>query len=383
LTLIVPKKILILYTSVGLGHKSIAENIGYHLGQAGFEVKLFDALQLQAGPLVSAWTWLHQFINRHLPFIWQWLYTHADRGWFAKLTLPNRVKAASRNYRHIKQAIDEFQPDLVIATQTSASAVVQYLKQRGWYKGLFAIAFSDYHLHRYWLYGAADFYWVNIEEQKQEMARLGIPAEKIFVLGMTLPPRLPVDIAAVKQKLGIAPDERVVLVASGSLGTGLPVRWFATLAKQIAELPKTRLVIVCGKNRALYEALNRLNLPGTIVQGYYSPLAELYAISNIFLTKPGGLTIAETLQWHLPVLVTHWLPGGEELNYNYLAARCLILPKSETTGFASIVPVISVELAAGKFRESLISNSHSIQLTQAGHEGQALVLAVKKAFHDV
>ncbi len=53
------KKILIFYTSVGLGHKSIAENIGWYLeqpvspgasrGGAGFEVKFADIGKVQEG----------------------------------------------------------------------------------------------------------------------------------------------------------------------------------------------------------------------------------------------------------------------------------------------------------------------------------------------
>ncbi len=43
------RKIIILYTSIGLGHKYIALNIGYHLEKAGFEVKYHDVLELQTG----------------------------------------------------------------------------------------------------------------------------------------------------------------------------------------------------------------------------------------------------------------------------------------------------------------------------------------------
>ena len=43
------KKILILYTSVGLGHKTLAENIGWQLQQEGMEVKLADIGKVQKG----------------------------------------------------------------------------------------------------------------------------------------------------------------------------------------------------------------------------------------------------------------------------------------------------------------------------------------------
>ncbi len=378
------KKILILYTSVGLGHKFLAENISLHLEQAGYEVKLYDVLQLQAGALVNISTAIQQFILNRLPFIWKWLYVHSDHGWFSKLTLPNRVKAASRNYRHVKQIVDQFQPDLVITTQTSASAIIQYLKQQGWYKGLFAIAFSDYHLHSYWLYDAADFYLANIDQQKQQMIRLGISAEKIFVLGVTLRPRPEVDIVSVKQKLGINQEDRVVLVASGSLGSGLSATWLVKLGEAIRQLPQTKLIIVCGKNKELEQTLkSRLKSSHVLVQGYYSPMAELYAISDVCLAKPGGLTVAEALQWQLPLLISHFLPGHEELNYQYLTGQGLAIAKPAGVEPRFFVPPIQQELGGRAFRQSLISNPAAVQLTQSGQEGKALTEAVKQAFHNV
>ena len=132
------KKILILYTSVGLGHKYIAQNIGYHLERAGYEVKLHDVFQLQEGALVNAGIWLHQFVNKRLPFIWRWLY-------FSKLVntvgLPLRVPLAKANSQNIYKAITEFNPDAVITTQTSASAAVESLIGQGRYNNKFIIVY--------------------------------------------------------------------------------------------------------------------------------------------------------------------------------------------------------------------------------------------------
>jgi processive 1,2-diacylglycerol beta-glucosyltransferase len=378
------KKILILYTSIGLGHKSIAQNMGHHLEQAGYEVKLFDVLQLQAGRLVSISAFVHKTINQSFPFVWKWLYVHANQGWFSDLTLPNRVKVAGRNYEHVKKVVDDYQPDLVIATETSASAIIQYLKQQGWYTNLFAIAFSDYHLHRYWLYDAADFYLANIEDQKQEMVHLGISPDKIYVLGMTLRPQVPVDVVTVRDKLGIKTGEQVVLIASGSLGIGLSATWITELASKVSSKLQARSIIVCGKNTQLQEQLTqRLKNTGAIVLGFYKPLAELYAISDILLTKPGGLTVAEALQANLPLLITHWLPGQEEINYNYLRSKKLIMSQPNAAELDQLLPVIAQELQAHSFKQSLSSNPALVKLTHQGQEGQALVQAIKQRFNEV
>jgi processive 1,2-diacylglycerol beta-glucosyltransferase len=379
------KKILILYTSIGLGHKSIAENMGFHLSKAGYEVKLHDILQLQAGKLVNITTSMHQFINRRLPFIWKWLYVHMHKGWLMKLTQGSRVKVASKNYSQIKKVADEFQPDLVVSTQTTGSAVMQYLKQQGWYKGLFGIGFSDYHVHRFWLYPSADFYLANIDEQKQEMIEMGIAAEKIFVVGVTLKPLAVVNKDGVRQRLGIAQEEKVILIASGSLGTGMSVGWLRELTEEITKaVGQARPIIVCGKNQKLYHELKeKITNPKVLIFGYYSPLAELYTISSIFITKPGGLTVAETLQIGLPLLITHWLPGQEELNYYYLQNNRLIMPEPKDLKPSNLAEIAMKEIASGEFTTSLISNPKRLELTQVGREGEVLKKIVKEVFHEV
>ena len=371
------KRILIFYTSVGLGHKIIAENIGYHLSAAGFEVKLADILEVQSGFLVSAGTWLHQLINTRLPFVWRFLYTSPG---FTKLTLRFRVPAAAKNSARAASLIAEFKPDLVITTQTTASAIVSYLKQQGIYKGKFAIAFSDYHLHPYWLYGQPDLYFANIEEQKSEMVRQGIPAEKIVVAGITLQPRPQIDPQAVRAKLGISAGEPVVLMASGSLGTGVSpkrLQEFVRLLK--AESPDARVIIVCGKNEQLRDRLSEI-LKGTnaLVFGYYSPLVELYSIADIFVTKPGGLSVAESLAWQLPLLITHWLPGGEDLNYAYLRDKKLLMPVSLPVKQSELTAIVARELADHAFRKSLSSNAAWSDLIQENSLGQAIISAVKQ-----
>lgn len=371
------KRVMIFYTSVGLGHKIIAENIAWHLRRAGFDVKLADILEVQSGVLVDFGTWLHQFVNRRLPFIWKFLYNSKT---FNRLTLWLRVPLAGKNSGRAASLIAQFNPDLVITTQTTASAIVSHLKQRGVYHGKFAIAFSDYHLHEYWLYEGADLYLANIPEQKEEMVRLGILPEKIVVAGITLQPLPEIDPAAVRAKLGIAPDAPVVLMASGSLGTGMsPQDLLAFVRLLQVESPSARAVIVCGKNAELQAALEPLlKDTNALVFGYYAPIAELYAIADIFVTKPGGLSVAESLAWQLPLLITHFLPGQEEHNLVYLRAKNLIMPAGPGVKQSELVKIAAGEAATRGFKQSLASNQAWSDLIQQNRLGQAVISAVSQ-----
>ncbi|MBI5530711.1 MAG: hypothetical protein HY918_04395 [Candidatus Doudnabacteria bacterium] len=310
------KKVLIFHTAIGLGHKSMAENIAAQLKEAGLEVKLADIGSVQRGRFEHIVVAVHKFINLYLPFVWAWLYF-----WGHYIIYPFRTIIAGFNCAAAKKLISEYNPDLIISTQTTGSAVVAYLKSKRIYKNLFGIAFSDYHLHPYWLYKEADFYLANIIEQKQEMVKKGIAPEKIFVCGMSLKARAVFDGAQVKQKLGISSAEKVILVGSGSLGTGFN----EGLITRLLTLPGVKVVVLCGKNEDYKKYLEqKFRGQNILALGFYQPMAELYSIADIFYSKPGGLTTAEALQYGLTMVVTHTLPGQEDQNLKYLLNKNLV-----------------------------------------------------------
>jgi processive 1,2-diacylglycerol beta-glucosyltransferase len=373
------QKILILYTSVGLGHKYIAMNIAYHLEQAGFVVQTADVLQVQSGTMVDVGEWFHSLINRRFPFVWRWLYFSNS---FSRFTMPFRVPLAGRNCENVKQIVDQFQPDTVISTQTSASAPMAYMKQHGLYNGKLVIAFSDYHFHPYWFYKQADFYLVNIVEQQKELEQLGVPSKNISVCGITLKPAVTVDAEAVKQKLGLT-DKAVVLMSSGSLGIGFPEELLIEYAKELlVQHPQTQLVVVCGKNEEMQARLEKFVIEHQLnmtVLGFYEPMEELYAITDVFLTKPGGLTVAEALHDNVPMVATHFLPGQEELNYKYLINKGFMRPIPQPLTPENLVKATS-NIMQQKIR---VETPNSEEITQKNKEGMELIKSIKNLFHIV
>ncbi len=373
------KRILILYTSIGLGHKYIALNIAYHLEKAGFEIQLADVLKVQSGVMVSVGEWFHSLINRRFPFVWRWLYFSKL---FAKVTMPFRVPLAGKNSENIQSAVREFQPDMVISTQTSASAPMAYMKQHGLFNGQFVIAFSDYHFHPYWFYEQADFYLVNIPEQAEALQKLGVKPEHIAVCGITLKPSEPTDVEAVKQKLNLA-GKKIILMGSGSLGIGFPESLLLEFAKELTTTqPDTHLVVTCGKNESMQQKLEgeaqKQSLNMTAL-GFYEPMAELFAVTDVFLTKPGGLTVAEALRDNVTMITTHFLPGQEELNYEYLTTRKLMqsIPQPMTA------KNLASAARAAMHKKIEVENPNSIVITQKNNEGTTLIKSIENLFHIV
>lgn len=365
------KKILILYTSVGLGHKFIAENIAYHLKQDNHEVLLHDILQVQEGLMVDFGTWLHSFVNRRLPFIWRWLY-------FSNLVnmvgLPLRVPLAKSNSENLNLIVKQFNPDIILSTQTTASAAVSSLIRQNKFLKKFVIAFSDYHFHKFWQYDEANYYLVNIEEQKQELIQLGVKDSNIAVCGITLKPLTVVDKDELRIQLNIPEGNHIVIFGSGSLGIGFSETLLVEYLKQLTHNNhELSVIVMCGKNQLLLSSLQKLSLPNVVPLGFYENPSRLYQLAQVLVTKPGGLTIAEALQAGIKILITHTLPGQEEPNYDYLLNHKLIAPIPN--------PLTAAELATrtiALLNEARSETPNASQITQLGHEGEVVKSVINK-----
>ncbi len=321
------KKILLLYTAHTSGHMRIAQNIGYWLQRAGGVVVLQEVLKSNPSPLVKKFLRLHVWVNVHVPELWNFLYRYG----FWIFMMPWRLLVAQLQKTEIEKCVKTEMPDLVVTTQTAPSAVMSVLKRSGAFGGVWGIAFSDYHFHRAWAYPRADFYLTNIPEQAAHLRALGVSPEKIFRVGFALPPLPKVDTSLVREKIGVALTDKIILVGSGSLGVRVPQNLFAGLEQVVrllaAEGVACKVVVACGRNAELYESLQARVSAGQqwlVPLSYYEPMEEIYAISSVFITKPGGLSVAEALLFGVPLCITHTLPGQEDINLVYLEEHGLV-----------------------------------------------------------
>jgi processive 1,2-diacylglycerol beta-glucosyltransferase len=79
-----------------------------------------------------------------------------------------------------------------------------------------------------------------------------------------------------------------------------------------------------GKNKKLWERLERregkLRHPMALL-GFAENIHELMEISEIVVTKPGGITTAECLVKQLPMIIINPIPGQEAKNSEYLLSQ--------------------------------------------------------------
>jgi len=89
-----------------------------------------------------------------------------------------------------------------------------------------------------------------------------------------------------------------------------------------------QVLAVAGHDRQLHHRLELLR--GRVAMdlrlfAWTENVPELMAVSDLLITKPGGLTTAEALAAGLPMILTHPIPGPEERHVRYLSQNGVAL----------------------------------------------------------
>src|SRR5699024_6982405 len=105
-----------------------------------------------------------------------------------------------------------------------------------------------------------------------------------------------------------------ILLSGGNLGVG-------GLENVIRKIENTdfreniQFYILCGKNQRLFEKLKRMNRNDIVPLPYIQcreEMSRLYDRMDAILTKPGGVTISESLFQRKPIFIFDALPGQEK-----------------------------------------------------------------------
>ncbi|OGE81803.1 MAG: hypothetical protein A3H72_01810 [Candidatus Doudnabacteria bacterium RIFCSPLOWO2_02_FULL_48_8] len=311
-------RVLILHTSVGFGIKATAEAILEKLQKSDvFEVRIEDVEKVEAGISSSIIKKAYLRILDNFSGLWGYLY---QSGLVMAIALPLRKFIASFKSKHVLRILREFQPAMVISTQTVPSAMVAYLKSKGLYRGKLVAVFSDYHLHEFWLYKEVDLYICNIEEQVQGLINLGIPKEKTALTGTIILDKFfePISRELACEQLGLLTSMPTIILG----GAGRARESNKEIFLQLLRSEKSfQIVVICGNNQQLREELKKISTPSrhpAKILGYVNNMDVLMSAASVLVYKTGGPSMAEAVVKKLPMVLTDVRPGHELVNLEYL-----------------------------------------------------------------
>jgi processive 1,2-diacylglycerol beta-glucosyltransferase len=325
-------KILVIHATAGAGHKKAAEAIFNGLTAAGHNAHLVDALDYTNPFFKATYPKTYELLVTKLSWAWKFFFGILDIPAIQPL-----VKIVRRIYNGFNAgALQNFlikeNFDVIITTQFLSAEVSAYLKRSGKITSKVICVVTDFDVHRIWINEGIDIYVGASDFTKDKLIKLGIPANRAFVTGIPTDAKFtaPVDTAALKVKLGLKDGMFTVLVATGSFGMG-------PIEELIDRLKNYQLVIVCGHNKHLYERLKPTATATTHVFGLVHNMHELMSVCDAMVTKPGGLSIAEALVKHLPMIFFSAIPGQETQNIMVLKKYGAGMDQMSVTDIAATI----------------------------------------------
>lgn len=267
---------------------------------------------------------------------------------------------------------EEFSPDIVISTHPFSSQMTTILKKQGKTNCKLATVLTDFAPHNQWLFDSqfVDFFFVAHDGMKKELISKGIDDNKVFATGIPLSIKFlqHFDKDDLKKSFNLDFSKRVILFFGGG-AFGLGEEHTSSILKAFIDNigDSYEVIVISGKNVKLQKCFEKLvaktNSSDRVkVYGYTNKIPELMAISDLVVTKPGGLTSTESLAVGLPMVVINPIPGQEEENAKFLekSGVALWLRKKENA-YESIFELLSneKELQHMKTRSRLMAKRNS------------------------
>lgn len=149
-----------------------------------------------------------------------------------------------------------------------------------------------------------------------------------------------------------------VLLCGGGWGLQITAK---TITALLARESLTRLIVLCGQNTVLYNDLcsqfqARISSGELEVHGFTDDMCDIYARTDIVVTKAGGLTLTEAAIYEKPLIITGYLPGHEQENMKVFVQRgaALFAGDTETLGQA-IDNLLTDDVSAELLRKNAVA----------------------------
>ena len=277
---------------MGAGHDGAAKELSRRLDAGGHRVEVvdfLDAVAFHIGPLLR---WFYQFQLRMAPWSYELSYRLSPL-----LRAPAVMLDTWLTRRKLRKVIKEFRPDAIVSVYPLASLVLGRMRRKKLLRVPVVTYLTDFAVHSLWVHPGVDRHLAVSElSALAATSRGGKDARARGPLVAQRFSEATYDRDTVRSNLGLAPDDRAILVVAGSWGVGDVVATVETIGCTGEFHPIT----VCGRDDKLRAELERRGY-GTVI-GWSDEMPALMSAADALVENAGGLTCMEAFAVGLPVI---------------------------------------------------------------------------------
>ncbi len=309
------KKALIFTASTGGGHNQAAESLKQAYILKGYEVKTIDVLKETSKILDLLIADGYRILVKSVPKMYGGIYKLCDKKsvsytmtkYFTKMIQNKTFELISKN-----------DPDLIIGTHPLIVNVIGKLKESKKIKLPFITIVTDYQAHQTYVNKNVDAYITGSKYTKNCLIKRGIPRKKIYSYGIPIRKEFFNQSNNIRKK---DEDFFTILLMGGSMGVKFILKALKYLTKNDKKL---EIIVVCGNNKILKYRINKKygsqkhKNKKFKIYGFTKKIPQIMEMADVIITKPGGLTVSESIAKNIPMIIPFVIPGQEEENADFL-----------------------------------------------------------------
>lgn len=331
-------RVLIFTASTGGGHKRAAaalQNSIEHLCPDS-QVLVADGIAL-SGKLYNRFVCeSYTLLAKKAPDFYGQIYEISDKD----TPLNSLSNTVNKSRRHkILPIIQQFKPDVIVSCHAFTSTMLGNLKLKGEMDVPVVSLITDFEPHRTYLSAGVDHYIVSSEEMVHLfVGKYNLSSENVHPYGIPVFEKFSekVDKTEIRKKLNLDPKKPVILFMAGSFGVSEVLKNYESIAKKCSDC---QFVVITGNNSKLFHRFETVAGDNTLLLMFVNNVEDYMHSADLIITKPGGLTVSESLQCNLPMAIYSAFPGQEAGNANYLvrSGAAIMLDKNPGDAVAHII----------------------------------------------
>ncbi len=316
------KRVLLMYITKVSGHRQATLAIQQTLRRMAPDVE---------APAINGFGYtypvLEKIVNRaymsvirRTPKVWDYLY---DNPKIVKNSQSIKQFLHKTSHEKLRMLFERHNPSVVVCTQAFPCGMVADYKRAYNIDMTLIGVLTDFSPHSFWINEGVDYYIVPSEDAKDRFIKKGVDERIIRVYGIPIRPKFAekLDRRLIADKLGVDLSKPVILIMGGGQGLG-PIR--STVKSLIKFDMEMQIMVVAGTNKKVIKSLKGYaeRFPKRVlVFEYVKNVDELMEVATLIITKPGGMTTAESLAKGLPMVVVNPIPGQEMRNTDFLIRK--------------------------------------------------------------
>ncbi|KAL5850151.1 hypothetical protein ACOSQ4_008164 [Xanthoceras sorbifolium] len=323
-----PKKVLILMSDTGGGHRASAEAI-----KAAFNENFGEEYQVFVTDLWTDHTpWpfnqlprSYNFLVKHGP-LWKMTYYGTAPGVVHRT---NFAATSTFIAREVAKGLMKYQPDIIISVHPLMQHVpLRILRAKGLLKKIvFTTVVTDLSTcHPTWFHKLVTRCYCPTSEVSKRAMKAGLQPSQIKVYGLPVRPSFVKPVrpkVELRREFGMDEDLPAVLLMGGGEGMG-PIEATAralgnALYDENLGEPIGQVLVICGRNKKLVNKLLSIDWKIPVqVKGFVTKMEECMGACDCIITKAGPGTIAEAMIRGLPIILNGYIAGQEVGNVPYV-----------------------------------------------------------------